>query len=143
MKIRVIDHGVKQLPRRMHPDDCGLDVYALHDQVIEAGCSAAVPLGFGLALPVGYAAYIYPRSSQAVRGINCALSPVDPGYTGELHSLIQNTSHEAYVIHAGDRIGQLVVMPFMHVQLVAGEYDADERPARSARGTGWSGSTGK
>ena len=137
MKIKVIDFGLRAdwLPTRAHANDVGADVFAPADRIVEAGCSAAVPLGFGLDLPAGFGAFIYPRSSQSKRGINCGLSPLDPGYTGEMHALIHNCGHEAYHIHAGDRIGQLVVLPVATPDFV---YDLG-----ASREAGAFGSTGK
>lgn len=139
MKITIIDHGCKHWPKRAHPYDVGADVYAVRDEVIEPGCSAAVPLGFGLDLPAGFGAFIYPRSSQAKAGINCALSPLDPGYTGEMHALIQNTGDKSYRIRSGDRIGQLVVLPVLLPDFM----DEGMRDGYARRGDGAFGSTGK
>ena len=101
MKIRLIEHGCPedQLPSRAHANDVGADVYALHDDIIEVGCSRAIPLGFGLDLPAGFGAFIFPRSSQSKEGIDCKLPPLDPGYTGEMHAIIHNGGHEAYHIY--------------------------------------------
>lgn len=137
MKIRLIPHGCpnEYTPARAHWNDVGADVYALKDQVIEVGCAAAIPLGFGLELPAGFGAFIFPRSSQAKDGIDCKLPPLDPGYTGEMHALIHNGGHNAYRIHRGDRIGQLVVLPVALPDFVL--------DLGKPRGNGAFGSTGK
>lgn len=137
MKLKIIDYGCQHWPHRAHPNDVGADVYAVENAVILARASASIPLGFGLEVPAGYGAFIYPRSSQAKCGINCALSPVDPGYTGQLHALIQNTGTEDYYICKGDRIGQLVVLPVC----VPDFWDASAFGPN--RGDGAFGSTGK
>ncbi len=137
MKIKLIEHGCPRdfLPKRAHDNDVGADVYALRDTIVEVGCSQAVPLGFGLDLPAGFGAFIFPRSSQAKEGVDCRLSPLDPGYTGQMHALIHNGGHNAYHIYKGDRIGQLVVLPVALPDFVT-ELGAE-------RGTGAFGSTGK
>lgn len=137
MKIKIIKHGcpADRLPARVHANDVGADVYALKDYIIEPGCSKAIPLGFGLDLPAGFGAFIFPRSSQSKRGIDSKLPPLDPGYTGEMHAIIHNGGCEAYHISEGDRIGQLVVLPVMLPDFV---YDLGE-----SRGAGAFGSTGK
>lgn len=137
MKIRLIEHGCLEdkLPRRVHANDVGADVYALRDHIIEVGCSRAIPLGFGLDIPAGFGAFIFPRSSQSKDGIDCRLPPLDPGYTGEMHAIIYNGGHEAYHIYAGDRIGQLVVLPVALPDFV--------RDLGETRGAGAFGSTGK
>lgn len=135
MKIKLIDHGAKQFPARAHANDVGADVFATRDCIIEVGGSRAIPLGFGLELPAGFGAFIFPRSSQSKRGIDCRLPPLDPGYTGEMHAIIHNGGYDAYHIHSGDRIGQLVVLPVALPDFVM---DLGE-----GRGIGAFGSTGK
>ena len=127
MQVKLLDYGVpsEMQPKRAHANDVGADVYALKDRIIEVGCSAVIGLGFGLDLPAGFGAFIFPRSSQTAKGVDCKLPPLDPGYTG----------HEAYHIYRGDRIGQLVVLPVVTPDFVL---DLGE-----ARGNGAFGSTGK
>lgn len=137
MQIRLIDHGVPQdmLPKRAYANDVGADVYALRDQIVEVGCTAVIGLGFGLELPAGFAAFVFPRSSQTARGVDCKLPPLDPGYTGEMHAVVFNGGPDAYHISRGDRIGQLVVLP-----VATPDFALD---VGAARGAGAFGSTGK
>ena len=44
---------------------------------LQPGEIAKIPLGFGLEIPDGYAGYIFPRTSMAVKGLVCELPPVD------------------------------------------------------------------
>ena len=103
MQVKLIDHGVPtdMLPKRAYANDVGADVYALKDRIIEVGCSAVIGLGFGLDLPAGFGAFIFPRSSQTAKGVDCKLPPLDPGYTGEMHAVIHNGGHEAYHNYPG------------------------------------------
>lgn len=137
MKIKLIDHGCPSdmLPVRAHANDVGADVFAIHDAIIETGSTRAFGLGFGLELPAGFGAFIFPRSSMSKNGIECYLPPLDPGYTGEMHAILHNDSYEAYHIHAGDRIGQLVILPVAMPDFVL--------DIGKERGTGAFGSTGK
>lgn len=75
MQVKLIDHGVPadMLPKRAYANDVGADVYALKDRIIEVGCSAVIGLGFGLDLPAGFGAFIFPRSSQTAKGVDCKL----------------------------------------------------------------------
>ena len=92
MQVKLLDYGVpsEMQPKRAHANDVGADVYALKDRIIEVGCSAVIELGFGLDLPAGFGAFIFPRSSQTAKGVDCKLPPLDPGYTGEMHAVIHN-----------------------------------------------------
>ena len=86
MKIKIIDFGLPEnhRPLRSHANDAGADVYMPFDCTLEPGGIAKIPLGFGLEVPDGYAAYVFPRSSLAAKGVVCELPPVDSGYRGEI-----------------------------------------------------------
>ena len=71
MKIKLIDFGVPehQRPYRPHGNDAGADVYLPYDCTLQPGEVAKISLGFGLEIPDGYAGYIFPRTSMAVKGL--------------------------------------------------------------------------
>lgn len=135
MKIKLIDFGYKQAPRRSHENDAGADVYVQKKDVLWPHTTTKVPLGFGLEVPDGYAAYIFPRSGLASCGIVCELPPIDSGYRGEVHAIVSNLSNEPYQMEEGDRIGQLVVMPVVIADFITEDI--------KQRGTGAFASTGK
>lgn len=141
MKVKIIDYGYHKLPFRAHANDAGADVHAcFHDGkeflVIEPGQTTKIPLGMGLVLPDGYAAYVFPRSGLSSKGLTCELPPIDSGYRGEIHAIVTNCSNkELFVINNGDRIGQLVITPVVIADFIT--EDIEER------GSNGFGSTGK
>ena len=141
MKVKVIDFGYENLPKRAHDNDAGADVHVcLHDENISKLAilphgTAKIPLGLGLCLPDGYAAYVFPRSGLSSKGIVCELPPIDSGYRGEIHAIVHNGTDKTVFIENGDRIGQLVIMP-----VVVADFVKETGPER---GDGAFGSTGK
>lgn len=140
MKIKIIDYGYTKLPFRAHDNDAGADVHVcLHENTtkytLEPGETYKVPLGLGLELPDGYAAFVFPRSGLSSKGIVCELPPIDSGYRGEIHAIVHNGSNVPYEIKNDDRIGQLVITPVVIADFVT---ETGEQ-----RGTGAFGSTGK
>ena len=134
MKIQLINFGGKS-PERAHANDAGADVFSPRNEVICPGQICKMPLGFGLRIPDGFAGYIFPRSGLSAQGIVCELPPIDSGYTGEVHAIISNVSKKEYEIKAGDKIGQLVIMPVLIPEFTFEEW--------KERGTGAFGSTGR
>lgn len=134
MKVKLIDFGYTQKPYRAHENDAGADVYVQKNQYIEPGQTLKIPLGFGLELPDGYAAFIFPRSGMASKGVVCELPPIDSGYRGEVHAIVSNVSTQLYKIEKGDRIGQLVIVPIVIADFI--EYDIKERGAGAFASTG-------
>uniref|UniRef100_UPI003FA425B6 dUTP diphosphatase n=1 Tax=Enterocloster clostridioformis TaxID=1531 RepID=UPI003FA425B6 len=113
MKIKLIDFGApkNRRPFRPHGNDAGADVYMPYDCTLQPGEIAKVPLGFGLEVPDGYAGFVFPRTSMAVKGLVCELPPVDSGYRGEIHAIISNVSSKPQELSKGTRVGQLVITP--------------------------------
>ena len=134
MKIKLIDFGYKQAPNRAHENDAGADVYVMEDKVLAPHSVTKVPLGFGLEVPTGYAAYVFPRSGMSLKGLVCELPPIDSGYRGEIHAIVSNLAEEAQMIKAGERIGQIVVTPIIIADFITNDI--------KERGTGAFASTG-
>lgn len=134
MKIQLIDFGGRS-PGRAHANDVGADVFSPECFTVVPGQINKIPLGFGLRIPDGYAGYIFPRSGLSAKGIVCELPPIDSGYTEEVHAIISNVGREKYEIKAGDKIGQLVIMPVLIPDFTFEEW--------KERGTGAFGSTGR
>lgn len=102
------------LPSYAHEGDAGIDLIAREDAHIPpAGGRALVPTGIAIALPVGFAGFVLPRSGLALKhGISVVNAPglIDSGYRGEIKVVLLNTDpKEPYTVTRGDRIAQLVV----------------------------------
>jgi dUTP pyrophosphatase len=140
ISIRRLDPDVP-LPSYSHPGDAGADLVTTEDVTLKPGERALVPTGIAIAVPLGYAAFVHPRSGLAARhGLSIVNTPgtVDSGYRGEIKvALINHDLHEAIVLNRGDRIAQLVIQRVEHAQFV----EVEDLPD-SARGAGGYGSTG-
>ncbi len=129
------------LPQAAHPGDAGLDLRSTIDVKVGPGERAMIPTGVAVAIPLGYAGLVLPRSGLASKhGLTLANAPglIDAGYRGELICAVVNLDLSAPVaIAAGDRIAQLVILAVPEVQ----PWWAESLPD-SARGQGGFGSTG-
>jgi dUTP pyrophosphatase len=102
------------LPTYAHPGDAGLDLLAREDALVAAGGGRAlVPTGIAIAIPVGYAGLLVPRSGLALKhGISVVNSPgvIDAAYRGEIKVVLLNTDPATdYQVHRGDRVAQLLL----------------------------------
>jgi dUTP pyrophosphatase len=129
------------LPVRAREGDAGLDLSANIDVVVGPGERAMVPTGLAVAIPPGHAGLVLPRSGLASRhGLTLANAPglIDAGYRGEVTVAVVNLDpKERFEIRRGDRIAQLVVVPFAELEAI----EVTNLP-ESARGTRGFGSTG-
>ncbi|MGO1226483.1 dUTP diphosphatase [Brachybacterium sp. AOP42-C2-15] len=142
--LRIRRSGATALPHRAHADDAGLDLASAEDLVIPAGGRALVDTGLALALPPGTVGMVCPRSGLAARhGITVLNGPgiVDAGYRGPVKVSLHNTDPtEPFALHVGDRIAQLVVVPF--IAPVLQEVADLEETDRAQGGFGSSGGFG-
>lgn len=102
------------LPSYAHPGDAGLDLRARDDAVVPAaGGRVLVATGIAIAIPVGWAGFVLPRSGLALRhGLGVVNAPglIDAAYRGEIKVILLNTDPEHdYHVQRGERIAQLVV----------------------------------
>jgi dUTP pyrophosphatase len=136
--------------QKLHPDavipeyanfgDAGLDLVAIAPETLQGGQRALVGTGLAIAIPLGFAGFIMPRSGLALKhGITVLNAPgvIDAGYRGEIKVLLHNTDVRSYIIAPGDRIAQLVLAPVAWFRL----HEVRILP-KSERGTGGFGSTG-
>lgn len=137
--VRLDDGG--ELPAYARAGDAGVDLRCTSDVALEPGERILVGTGVSIALPPDTVGLITPRSGLAARlglGIVNAPGVVDSGYRGEI--LVCLVNHDPSVpirLRAGDRIAQLVVMPFIPAEFVlVSALDETER------GSGGYGSTG-
>lgn len=108
-------------PAYAHPGDAGLDLRSTIDaEVPPAGGRLLVPTGIAIAIPLGYAGFVLPRSGNALHhGVTMANAPglIDSAYRGEIKVIVLNTDpSQPFVIHRGDRIAQLVIQQVEQVQ---------------------------
>jgi len=126
------------VPSRAYAGDAGLDLAACEQVELGPGERASIGTGLAVAIPEGYAGFVQPRSGLAARhGITIVNAPglIDSGYRGELKVVLLNTdARESFVVEAGMRIAQLVVLRVPAVDPV--EVDALPESERGVRGFG-------
>lgn len=103
------------IPRRAHSNDLGFDLHALETVVVQSGQTVLAKTGIACEFPEGWGGIVKARSSQGKAGVNILGGVIDNGYTGEIGVLLHNTSDPASEDHkiyqAGEKIGQLVLVP--------------------------------
>jgi dUTP pyrophosphatase len=102
------------VPSYAHPGDAGMDLRAREEGVVAAGGGRLLmPTGISIAIPVGYAGFVLPRSGNALNhGVTVANAPglIDSAYRGEIKVVLLNTDPlQPFHVHRGDRIAQLVL----------------------------------
>lgn len=108
--------------------------------LIIPGTARAFGTGIAVAIPPGYEGHVRSRSGVACKNlviIPNSIGSIDSDYRGEIKVVLLNLGRTSFLVHKGDRIAQLMIVPTPQVELEV----VDELPA-SARGEGGFGSTG-
>lgn len=131
------------LPTRGSEYAAGYDLYAAIENNIIVPAHSTEKIGTGLSfeLPDETFATIFARSGlatkQGLRPANC-VGVCDSDYRGEYIVAIHNDTDEDKVIEPGERIAQMILMPYIPMTFV----ETDEL-SESGRGQDGFGSTGK
>lgn len=142
VKIKKLRENAR-LPHRGSAAAAGYDLYACIDEPvsIEPYVTAMIGTGISAAIPEGYFGAVVARSGlaakQGLRPANC-IGICDSDYRGEYIVAMHNDSGETRTVQPGDRIAQLVVMPFLAV-----DFEEAEELDGTERGAGGFGSTGR
>ena len=121
------------LPSYAHAGDAGLDLRAREHGVVQPGGGRLLmPTGISVAIPVGYAGFVLPRSGNALNhGLTLANTPglIDSAYRGEINVVLLNTDpSQPFVVNRGDRLAQLVIQRVEEVTWqVVESLDGDDR----------------
>jgi dUTP pyrophosphatase len=133
-------HKDAVVPKYAKPGDAGLDLTATS---IISNTTFEVTYGTGLALeiPTDHVGLIFPRSS--IRNYELMLSNcvgvIDSGYRGEIQFTFNKTNGlDSLKYGVGDRIGQLVILPYPQVTLIE-----ETELSETERGEKGFGSSGK
>ena len=142
IKLKKLDENAI-MPTNGTKYSAGYDLYALTKtgvQRVLTGQTEKIGTGISVAIPEGYFGAIFARSGlatkQGLRPANC-VGVIDADYRGEIIVALHNDSNECKSVHDGDRIAQLVVLPYLSV-----EFEEVEELEDTERGDNGFGSTG-
>jgi len=127
------------IPSYAKPGDAGMDLVAT-SKIIDEHNNTVYGTGIAMEIPRGYVGLIFPRSSNAKTDLYLTnhVGVVDSDYRGEIMFKFRATRLFPNEYLIGDRIGQIIILPYPAVQFV----ESDELSS-TERGEGGFGSTGK
>lgn len=153
LKVKKL-HEEAILPTRGSEQAAGLDLYAcpinsdgvpVSNYIIPRGETVSIPTGIAVEIPDGYWGLLALRSSMSFKRnfyIPNGLGVIDSDYRGELKVVIAYNSGSYLsdsfrTIKAGDRIGQLILVPLPKFDI-----EVVDKLSDTKRGDGGFGSTG-
>ena len=130
------------LPYKAHATDAGMDMVATSRDFDDGNGNVVYGTGIAVEIPQGYVGLVFPRSSVSRQDmvLSNSVGVIDSGYRGEITFKFKTVGSKMYpdMYHVGDRIGQLIIMPYPDIH-----WDEVDELEDSDRGDGGYGSTGK
>ena len=142
--------------KKLHPDavipsyaklgDAGLDLTAVeitHPRIEACGPYVEIDTGLAFEIPEGYVGLVFPRSSIVPKTsyvLGNSVGVIDSQYRGSIKFRFRdlNNLYGRAVYNVGDRIGQIVILPYPEINLVE-----VEELSETDRGEGGFGSSGE
>lgn len=131
-----------KIPERGSEQAAGYDLFAVldADETIKPHEAKLIPTGIAVAIPSGYYGGVFARSGlslkEGLRPANC-VGVIDADYRGEIFVSLRNDSDTIRTVTPGEKIAQLLVLPFLEVA-----FDEVDALDDTDRGAGGFGSTG-
>ena len=122
------------VPSYQSSSAAGADLYACEGAEIKAGQTVLIKTGIAMEIPDGYAGLIFARSGLATKmGLAPAnkVGVIDSDYRGEIMVALHNHSGEDRSIAEGDRVAQLVIVPYLFA-----DFEECDELCNTQRGTG-------
>lgn len=140
MKVKFKKLGsFSKVPTKAHLNDAGFDFYSSSFGTDFNGY-IEYETGIALEIPKNHVGLMFPRSS--ISNFNLSLSNsvgiIDENYRGTIKFRFYKLSNEKLPYELGDRIGQLLIIPYPQIEL-----EEVSELSNSERGTGGFGSSGK
>ena len=136
MRVK-LDEGAYPVDRA-HPTDAGLDLRTPIEFTIQPHDSYTIDTGVHVELPKGTFGQLFSKSGLNVNHSIVSLGgTIDEGYTGSIVVKLYNEGDEEYHFRAGDKIVQMIIMPYRNpdIEYVEGLSETD----RGNKGFGSSG----
>lgn len=139
IKCKKLSHNAR-LPVKATDGSGAYDISSVSNVRIQAGRAGVASTGLAFEIPKGHVMLLFSRSGQGfnhdVRLSNC-VGVIDSDYRGEVKVKLKSDGEIGpYIVSAGDRIAQAMVIKSEDVEWEEGEL------SETARGEGGFGSTG-
>ena len=114
MKFKKL-HSNAILPKHAKPGDAGADLVAVSKEWDEEKEKLVFGTGLAVEIPEGFVGLLFPRSSicKTLLSLSNAVGVIDSGYRGEIKFFFNPGHRPKKNYEVGDRIGQLVIVPYV------------------------------
>lgn len=125
-----------KIPTSPYKGDAGMDIFSVEELDIAPGENKAIKTGLRLAIPEGYAGFVWDKSGLALKNqLKTMAGVIDSNYRGEFMVVLFNLGKESYHIQKGSKIAQLIVAPVAALEIVEEEITGETERGESGFGS--------
>ena len=136
VKFKKLDSTAIPFSYTREGDAC-MDMFALKDDTIYAGCTGIIPTGIAVEIPEGYEGKVRGRSGLNARGMQVQIGTIESSYRGDVGIILHNSTTTHFNVTKGMRLGQFTIKPVYTIKL-----KEVEELTNTERGTNGYGSSG-
>lgn len=127
------------LPEYQTPGAVGFDLAVQEGGLLAPGERRLFPTGLVVEVPQGYALLVMPRSSNSKKGLMLtnSVGVIDQDYHGPENQIflsLYNADQKPYLIEAGERLAQGLIVPVAIAQFEEVVFDAPNRGSFGSTG---------
>lgn len=142
IKIKRLNERAK-IPTFGTEFSAGADLYCAeeHEISVRSGQKCSIGTGISMEIPEGYVGLVFARSGLACKnGLRLcnSVGVIDADYRGEIKVVLHNDSEYVREIKPGERVAQMIVMPYPKVSFIEVKELSD-----TVRGESGFGGTGR
>lgn len=142
IKIKRLNERAK-IPTFGTEFSAGADLYCAeeHETSVCSGQKCSIGTGISMEIPEGYVGLVFARSGLACKnGLRLcnSVGVIDADYRGEIKVVLHNDSEYVREIKPGERVAQMIVMPYPKVSFIE-----VEELSGTVRGESGFGGTGR
>lgn len=142
VKIKRLNERAK-IPTFGTEFSAGADLYCAeeHEMTVYGGQKCSIGIGISMEIPEGYVGLVFARSGLACKnGLRLcnSVGVIDADYRGEIKVVLHNDSEYVRGIKPGERVAQMIIMPYPKVTFTEVEELSD-----TVRGESGFGGTGR
>ena len=142
IKIKRLNERAK-IPTFGTEFSAGADLYCAEEHEISvcSGQKCSIGTGISMEIPEGYVGLVFARSGLACKnGLRLcnSVGVIDADYRGEIKVVLHNDSEYVREIKPGERVAQMIVIPYPKVSFIEVEELSD-----TVRGKSGFGGTGR
>ena len=141
MKVKVKKlHQDAIIPQYATPGSACFDIHSITTNIIKPQESEIFFTGLAFEIPENHVMLVHSRSGHGFKNgirLSNVTGVIDSDFRGEVKLKLHNDSLKIFLVEAGDRIAQAIILPYQQVQ-----FEEVDALSETGRGLGGLGSTG-